>query len=96
MPTYEGTEAFWRDFDRLTAGQKHLFLTAVQKLVFDLKTGDPRPGLRIKDYRRIRGMCELTWAPDGRALFRYGDAKRPGDKHIIWERVGTHDIFESP
>lgn len=93
MPTYEGTEAFWRDVDRLTPTQKHLFLVAVRKLVQDLKTGDPRPGLRIKDYRRIKGMLELTWAPDGRALFSYGDPIRAGDKHIVWHRVGTHDIF---
>ena len=66
------------------------------KLVYDLKTGNIRPGLRVKDFRGIQGMFELTWAPDGRALFRYGDAKHAGDKHIIWQRVGTHAIFDDP
>lgn len=36
----------------------------------------------------------MTWGSDGRALFRYGDAKRPGERHVIWHRVGTHDIFD--
>jgi hypothetical protein len=41
-------------------------------------------------------VWELTWAPDGRATFEYGDPVRAGDPHIIWRRVGTHDIFRQP
>ncbi len=94
MPTYEGTPEFWSDYHRLIPAQRRQFLTAVMKLVYDLKTGDVRSSLRIKDYRRIEGMYEMTWGPNGRALSRYGDAKRSGDTHIIWHRVGTHDIFD--
>lgn len=94
MPTYEGTPEFWRDFRRLSRAQRRQFLIAVQKLVYDLKSGDFRAGLRVKDFRRAEGMSEMTWSPDGRALFSYGDAKRPGDKHVIWHQVGTHDIFD--
>jgi hypothetical protein len=36
----------------------------------------------------------MTGAPDGRALFDYGDPVDPGSRHVIWRRVGTHDIFE--
>jgi hypothetical protein len=96
MPTYEGTPEFWRDYHRLTPAQRRQFLTAVKKLVYDLKTDDLRAGLRMKEFRRGQGMYEITWAPDGRALFRYGDAKRPGDKHVIWHRVGTHGILDEP
>jgi hypothetical protein len=52
--------------------------------------------LRIKRVQGQRGVWELTWAPDGRATFEYGDPVRAGDPHIIWRRVGTHDIFRQP
>jgi hypothetical protein len=42
------------------------------------------------------GVRELTWAPNGRATFEYGDELHPGDPHIIWRRIGTHGIFRKP
>lgn len=36
----------------------------------------------------------MTWASDGRAIFHYGDEIHPGEPHIIWLRIGTHDIFD--
>jgi hypothetical protein len=42
------------------------------------------------------GIWELTWAPDGRATFEYGDPVKKGHPHIRWRRVGTHDIFKRP
>lgn len=41
-------------------------------------------------------MFEMTWAPDGRATFEYGEEQTEGEPHVIWRRVGTHDVFESP
>jgi hypothetical protein len=38
----------------------------------------------------------MTWAADGRATFEYGQEMRRGDPHIIWRRIGTHDIFGQP
>ena len=38
----------------------------------------------------------MTWAPDGRATWQYGEEKIPGIKHVIWRRIGTHDIFSPP
>jgi hypothetical protein len=38
----------------------------------------------------------MTWAADGRATFEYGQEVRPGEAHIIWRRIGTHDIFRRP
>jgi hypothetical protein len=38
----------------------------------------------------------MTWAADGRATFEYGQEIRPGEPHIIWRRIGTHDIFRQP
>jgi hypothetical protein len=42
------------------------------------------------------GIFEMTWAPDGRATFEYGKETTPGEPHIIWRRVGGHDIFGTP
>jgi hypothetical protein len=36
---------------------------------------------------------ELTWAPDGRAIWEFGTPIRDGVRHVIWRRVGTHGIF---
>jgi hypothetical protein len=38
-------------------------------------------------------VYEVTWAPDGPATFEYGEELRVGELHVIWRRVGTHDIF---
>ena len=53
-----------------------------------------RPGLRVKGYKSSDdGVMEMTWADDGRALWRFGAPVRKGVRHVQWLRVGTHDIF---
>ena len=94
MPTYDWTDRFARDYQSLTPAQQAAFLSAVGKLVSDLKGSHLRKGLRVKPYRGAEKTFEMTWAPNGRALFKYGDPVRSGHQHIIWLRVGTHDIFE--
>ncbi|HEX3270763.1 MAG TPA: hypothetical protein VHR15_08940 [Ktedonobacterales bacterium] len=42
------------------------------------------------------GVFEMTWADDGRATFSYGTSSVPGEPHIIWRRVGSHDILQNP
>lgn len=53
-------------------------------------------GLRVKAVQGRSGVWELTFAPDGRATFAYGDELRPGDPHVIWRRIGNHSIFDDP
>ncbi|WP_035697160.1 hypothetical protein [Glycomyces tenuis] len=63
----------------------------------DLAEGrQPRPGLRVKGIKGAPGIFELTWAPDGRATWSYGGERFEGEPHIIWRRIGTHDIFKNP
>jgi hypothetical protein len=38
----------------------------------------------------------MTWAPDGRATFQYGEEVDRGRAHVIWRRIGTHAIFRRP
>lgn len=96
MPTYEKGNRFQADYDRLTPGEKAAFKVAVRKLVHDLRIGRLRKGLRVKRVESEPGVWEMTWAADGRATFEYGRSVRPGDPHIYWRRVGSHDIFENP
>jgi len=94
MPTFERLRRFDRDYAALTDAQKDAFRAAVQKFVADLKRGHGfRQGLRVKGIRGAPGMFELTWADDGRATFSYGESRREGEPHIVWHRVGTHDVL---
>lgn len=61
-----------------------------------LRVGTFEPSLRVKRVQGYPGVWEMTWAPDGRATFEYGDEIRPGESHIIWRRIGTHSVFRQP
>jgi hypothetical protein len=94
LPTYERSPQFVQDYDNLSPEQRRAFRVAVEKFVADLRSGRAfRPGLRVKGVRGSRGMFELTWAPDGRAVFSYGAAIREGEPHIVWHAVGTHGVL---
>ena len=94
MPTFERLRRFDRDFAALPDAQKDAFRAAVQRFVSDLARGQGfSKGLRVKGIRGAPGMFELTWADDGRATFSYGESRRAGEPHIVWHRVGTHDIL---
>ncbi len=96
MPTHEEDKGFWTDFGRLTPEKRASFADAIEKFVHDLRGGTFRAGLRVKRVRGWPGVWEMTWAPDGRATFSYGRSVRDGDPHLVWRRVGTHDIFDNP
>ena len=97
MPTYEWTARFRADFDGLTAVRQVAFLAAVAAFVADRRSGARvRAGLRVKGVQGAPGVFEMTWAPDGRATFAYGEPVRPEQPHVIWRRIGTHDIFREP
>jgi hypothetical protein len=93
MPTRDVLASFWRDWDRLSLEEKRAFLDAVRKVVEDLRSGGGfRKGLRVKGVRGARGVFELTWSSDGRATFHFGRALRADEPHIIWRRIGGHEV----
>ena len=98
MPTWEKDSGFDRDHGRLSPADVGRLQIAVRKLVEDLNTESKsiRPGLRVKGVSGHPGVWELTWAPDGRATFSFGEPKRPGEAHVIWRRCGGHEIFADP
>lgn len=96
MPTFEWQDRFGLDLTELDPAQRLAFKASVRRFVEDLQGGTFRKGLRVKGVQGAPGVFEMTWAPDGRATFSYGDEKIPGEKHIIWRRVGTHGVFGAP
>ena len=94
MPTYRRLPRFDRDYSALTPEQRIEFRRAVRKFVEDIVAGGRfRKSLRVKGVQRTPGVFELTWAPDGRATFEYGEPVKKGDAHIVWRRIGTHDVL---
>lgn len=97
MPTFEWLARFGADFDRLSPAEQAAFLAAIAQFVEDLGAGGRfRKGLRAKGVQGTSGVFQMTWAGDGRATFQYGEAVQGDDPHVIWRRVGTHDIFRQP
>lgn len=95
MPTYERSARFDRDWAALSEADRARFRSAVRKFVADLPRGRLRPGLWVRGVEGAPGVFEMTWAPDGRATFQYGTSKGKGP-HVIWRRIGTHDVFGGP
>lgn len=98
MPTFEETTRFRRDHDDLTPEQRQRFKRAVTEFVEDLKRdGKPRASLRVRQLTDVPGkIYEFTWDRDGRATFTYGPERRRGEAHVIWRRIGVHNIFSDP
>jgi hypothetical protein len=97
MPTYEVLSRFWKDWESLLREEQRQFQVARRRLVYDLNLGQGfRSSLRIKGVKGHRGVYEMTWAPDGRATFSFGTSPHSGDVHIIWRRVGSHEILDEP
>lgn len=95
MPTFELDPEFLREWRRLSPADRERFREARRRLVEDLKAKRPiRAGLGVKSFQSEEGVFEFRWAPNGRALFTYGTSPQPGDVHIIWLSVGTHDIYK--
>lgn len=98
MPTFETTNRFDKDWADLEPEDRLRFKEAVkQSFVPDLASGGRfRAGLRVKGVQGTDGVMEMTWAPNGRATWQYGNELNEGHRHIIWRRIGTHDIFPHP
>lgn len=98
MPTFERRARFLREFRRLPRELQKAFIGVVPQFVDGLTNKPPEfPNpLRVKRVQGTEGIWELTFAPDGRATFEYGDEVRSGQAHVIWRRIGDHSIFRDP
>lgn len=103
MPTYELTASFYRDWQSLSSSDKVLFKKAIKKFVADLTLIEQRnrrtfrKSLRVKDVEGSEGVWEMTWDwPDGRATFEYGAPVEVEMRHVLWRRIGGHEILSRP
>lgn len=102
MPTHYEAKAFQRDLDRLTGVQTERFMARLADFIADLRAVEAgqrtwfRPGLRVKKLSDVPDVYEMSWASDGRATFAIGDPIVAGKLHIVWLRVGSHDILRRP
>lgn len=87
------TERFWRDWDRLTAEQQARFRAVIDKLVADLRSGEPRNDLRVRRVEKTADVFEITWAPDGRATFQYGGDELEGE--VEWRWTKSYRVWEA-
>jgi hypothetical protein len=98
VPTFERLPRFDREFRRMSREFQAAFLRMLPVFIEALRAGPTSfpPGLRVKRVQGAEGVWEITFAPDGRATFAYGPEVRPGEVHVIWRRVGTHDVLADP
>lgn len=96
MPTHDELPRFLRDWASLDRAQRALFLAALQLFVGGVAQQDFDPRLRVKGVQGRPGVWEMTWAADGRATFEYGPEVIAGEPHVIWRRIGAHDVFRRP
>jgi len=95
VPSYERTRRFARDWKALGSSDRERFRVAFRRFDADLASGVFRTGLRVKRVQGTDAIFEMTWAPDGRATFEYGTPEGEG-AHVIWRRIGRHEIFRRP
>ncbi len=98
MPTPDEWTKFLREIARLTEAQQDRFIDAMKQMVADLRARKPfRTSLRVKGVPGHPAVFEMTWEmPNGRATFHYGTSPHPGDVHIVWRRIGGHQILANP
>ena len=96
MPTFESLARFDREFRRLPTELQAAFPRVLPTFITALRgepalvppdtTGQTRAGppRRLGDHLSRR---------DGRATFAYGDEVIAGTPHVIWRRVGTHEVL---
>ncbi len=97
MPTFQATPRFERDRKQLTPESRARFQPVIAgPLVPELARGVIRAGLRVKAVQAAPGVFAMTWAPDGRATYSHRPGQQAGEPHVIWRRIGTHDILRDP
>lgn len=98
MPTFERLARFDREFRRLPRELQRAFLAMLPVFVAGLKESPPvfPVALRVHRVQGASGVWEITFAPDGRATFEYGDRVIAGEPHVIWRRIGRHEVLAEP
>jgi hypothetical protein len=95
MARYVRTRRFEGDWQALTSEQRKAFVAALLNFDADLAGNEFRPSLGVKAVQGASRAFEMSWAPDGRATFEYGDSASP-ERVVIWRRVASQEVFRRP
>lgn len=94
MPTYDVLPGCWLDYRQLDLDARKEFMAKVQLFIHALSE---EPVIFPNELRihKLKGLeyWSMTWAPDGRAVFIWGDEVIPGERHVIWIGVGSHKVY---
>ena len=97
MPTYDVDPRFLREYLSLTRQQRAAFRRARDRFVAALKAGRPfGAGLGVREMTDHPGIYEFRFSSAGRATFAYGSEARGADAHVVWRRIGGHEIYREP
>jgi hypothetical protein len=97
LPTYSVDPRFTRDYAGLSPEEVRAFLRAKNRFVADLKAGlGIRRGSGVHQLAGHPGIYEFRWSLRGRATFELGPAVIAGQVHVIWRRIGGHEIYGDP
>jgi hypothetical protein len=97
MPTFERLPRYKREYQHLSPDKQEAFKVAVLQWADDLKNHRVQPNdPRVEGIKGARGIFEFRWATDGRATFEWGQEQIPGEAHVVWRRVGTHEVLGEP
>jgi len=86
------TRRFEGDWQALTSEQRKAFVAALLNFDADLAVNEFRPSLGVKAVQGAPRAYEMSWAPDGRATFEYGEPASP-ERVVIWRRVASQEVF---
>lgn len=97
MPTYAWQARFMREYRALARQDKVAFRRAKDRFVAVLRMDrPPEAGLGIAEMAGHPGVYEFRYSASGRARFSYGTTARGSDAHVIWRRIGGHEIYREP
>lgn len=97
---YRTADAFDRDFGRLPAQHRRMFLGVLRDhflpaIAAGSFTGLPPWPKRLRVHQLAGRVYSITWSfngPDGRATFHL--EREDKETILVWRRIGNHDIYD--
>jgi hypothetical protein len=97
MPTFAWYPRFGREYLALSRRESATFRRARDRFIAALQAKRPlEAGLGIREMSGHPGVYEFRFSAGGRATFHYGKPVIPGEAHVIWRRIGGHEIYQEP